>query len=114
MITPMQPAPRGVSAEVHQAIYQAIATLHVAEVEDASGHKRVGEPHDYGIINGKPLLLFYQTGGHSSSGRPHGWRTLDVTTFRAVRSLDKTFRGGRATETGQHRQWDQLFIRAVP
>jgi hypothetical protein len=114
MITPMHPPPPGISVELHRAIYEVIGTLHVAEIEEGPGRTRIGEPHDYGILNGKPTLLFYQTGGYSSSGGLPQWRHLDVARFRAVRPLEKTFRGGRDTETGRHRQWDELFIRARP
>jgi hypothetical protein len=112
-ITPIQPPPPGVSPEIHRALYEAIATLHVIEIEQGPGQKRIGEPHDYGIRNGKPALLLYQFAGYTSSGRLPCWRNLDPTSFRAVRPLNRTFHGGRTTETGQHREWDQLFIRAT-
>jgi hypothetical protein len=114
MIIPSQPAPQGVPADVHRAIYEVIATLHLAAIEDAPGRTRIGEPHDYGILNGKPMVLFFQTGGYSKSGGLPQWRHLDATKLRGVRSLDKTFRGGRDTANGGHRQWDELFIRARP
>ena len=38
------------------------------------GRPRLGEPHDYGLIDGEPRLFFYQVGGESRSGRPRGWR----------------------------------------
>jgi hypothetical protein len=114
MIVPLHPAPSGVTAEIHHAIVNAIATRRVAEIEDQTGRTRIGEPHDYGIIDGRPILLFYQTGGYSRSGGLPQWRNLDATGFRAVRPLEKTFRGGRSTETGRHRQWTVLFIRADP
>jgi hypothetical protein len=44
------------------------------------GTRRVGEPHDYGIINGVPKLFFWQTGGESRSGRPVGWRWAETRT----------------------------------
>lgn len=114
MILPSQPPPPGVQADIHRAIYEVIATLHVVEIEEETGRTRIGEPHDYGILNGKPMLLFYQTGGYSKSGGLPQWRNLDPCKMRAVRVLERTFRGGRATETGQHREWERLFIRAAP
>jgi hypothetical protein len=114
MITPLQPPPPGIAAEIHRALYEVVATLHVAEIEEQPGQTRIGEVHDYGILNGKPMVLFFQTSGYSrSGGRFPKWRHLDVKKVRAVRPLDKTFRGGRDTATGQHRQWDKLFIRAA-
>ena len=112
MITPIQPPPSGVASEVHQAIYEVIGTLHVTAIEEEPGQTRIGEPHDYGILNGKPTLLFFQTSGYSRSGNLPQWRHLDPTRFRAVRPLERTFRGGRDTERGRHRDWDALFIRA--
>ena len=113
MIIPSQPAPSGVQHDIHRAIYEVIATRHVAEIEEAPGRTRVGEPHDYGMLNGKPILLFFQTSGYSKSGGLPQWRHLDTTKIRGVRPLDRTFRGGRDLEgSGDHRQWDALFIRA--
>jgi hypothetical protein len=112
MIIPSQPAPSGVQSQVHQAIYEVIATRHIAEIEEAAGRTRVGEPHDYGILNGKPILLFFQTSGYTRSGGLPQWRHLDAAKIRGIRPLDRTFRGGREVEGGAHRQWDALFIRA--
>jgi hypothetical protein len=114
MIAPMHPPPPGITAELHRAIYEVIATRHVAALEEAGGRTRIGEPHDYGMMNGKPVLLFWQTSGYSSSGGLPEWRHLPVGKITGVRPLDKTFRGGRAIQTGRHRQWDLLFIRADP
>jgi len=67
----------------------------------------------FGMLNGKPILLFFQTSGYSKSGGLPQWRHLDTTKIRGVRPLDRTFRGGRDLEGhGDHRQWDALFIRA--
>jgi hypothetical protein len=106
--------PDGVSDFIHRAIYLAVEQNRLVEIDEPTGKTRIGEPHDYGVLNSKPTVLFYQRGGYSRSGGLPQWRHLDVTKFRAVRPLDKTFRGGRDTETGQHRDWDQLFIRAKP
>jgi hypothetical protein len=106
--------PTGIPEPTHRALYAAVGGQRVAEVEERDGHTRIGEPHDYGILNGKPTLLFYQTGGYSRSGGLPQWRHLEVAKVAAVRPLDKTFRGGRAIKTGRHRQWDVLFIRAEP
>ncbi len=112
MIIPSQPPPSGVQDAVHRAIYEVIATLHVAEIEEAPGRTRVGEPHDYGILNGKPILLFFQTSGYSRSGGLPQWRHLDPTKIPGVRPPGRAYRGGRDIEGGDHRHWDALFIRA--
>ncbi len=112
--TALPAAPTAVSEQTHHAIYAAIDSRHVVELEERDGHTRIGEPHDYGLMNGKPTLLFYQTAGYSRSGGLPEWRHLDVPKIAAVHPLDKTFRGGRSIKTGHHRQWDVLFIRAQP
>lgn len=103
--------PPGVSPEVHSGICAAIQSRRLVEVEESDGHTRIGEPHDYGIMNGKPTLLFYQTAGYSRSARIPDWRNLPVTKIASVRPLDKTFSGGRPARSGRHRQWGVLFIR---
>src|SRR5262249_19442376 len=112
MIVPMQPPPPGVDADVHRAIYEAIGTLHTAEIEDPVGRKRIGEPHDYGMLNGKPILLFFQTFGYSKSGNLPQWRHLDARTSRALRPPERPFNGGRDLKSSRNRQWHDLFTRA--
>ncbi len=102
--------PVGVSAEVHSAIYTAIESRQLIEIS-SEGYKRIGEPHDYGIMNGEPTLLLYQTAGYSRSGGLPAWRQLLVTKISAVRQLDRTFRGGRPIKSGRHHQWEVLFNR---
>jgi hypothetical protein len=111
VISPLHPSPPGVPAAIHREIYHVIAIRHVVEIE-IDGHVRIGEPHDYGLLNGKPTLLFYQTSGYSKSGGLPQWRNLPVTRVTRVQALGETFRGGRAIEAGHHRQWDVLFMRA--
>jgi hypothetical protein len=75
------------------------------------GKERIGEPHDYGIQNGKTRLLVYQIGGQSSSGKLPAWRLVDVSGISKLEILDKTFAGNRTAPSGRHQQWDELFIR---
>jgi len=75
--------------------------------------ERILEPHDYGVQKGCPRLLAYQVGG-SSSGRLPNWRWIDVNRISDLQLLDRTFPGGRATPSGKHLKWDQLFIRVEP
>jgi hypothetical protein len=74
--------------------------------------ERVVEPHDYGIQNGTVRLLSWQVGGQSS-GRIPGWRWFDVNTFQACEMLERSFSGNRDA-SGEHHQWDELFIRVDP
>jgi hypothetical protein len=107
-------APTGISEQIHRDLHAVIESRHIVELKERDGHTRIGEPHDYGVMNGKPTLLFFQTGGYSRSGGLPQWRHLEVAKVAAVQPLDKTFRGGRTIKTGRHRQWDVLFIRAEP
>jgi hypothetical protein len=73
------------------------------------GRRRIGEPHDYGIKDGVPKLLFYQTAGESSSGQPLGWRTALLSKMSDVKLLDERFPGPRPAPSGRHVSWDSLY-----
>jgi hypothetical protein len=91
-----------------KSIRAAIADLRVLSF-DLDGHPRIGEPHDYGVINGAVKLFFYQVGGKSSSGRPVGWRWAELTKVSDLRVLERRFDGPRPAPSGRHIEWDQLF-----
>ena len=78
------------------------------------GCARVGEPHDYGLIKGVATLFFYQTGGESKSGSPHGWRRAVIREISQLQVLEKQFAGPRPTASGRHVQWDELFASVYP
>lgn len=77
------------------------------------GKIRVVEPHDHGILNGSVQLLAYQTAG-SSSRRLSNWILMKANEITALTLLEETFPGGRPTSTGNHIDWDKLFIRVKP
>lgn len=72
--------------------------------------ERILEPHDHGILNGSVQLLSWQTAGASSRPIPN-WLLMKTDEIFDLTLLDKTFPGGRPTSTGQHIDWDVLFIR---
>lgn len=74
---------------------------------------RVIEPHDYGIHKSVVKLLAYQVRG-SSTGRLPGWRWLEVGGISDAQLMDETFPGNRPPPSGQHHQWDEIFIRVAP
>lgn len=74
-----------------------------------NGRRRVGEPHDYGLIAGEPRLFFYQTGGESQSGRPLGWRWARLAGITDLDLLDQRFPGTRPAPTGRHVAWDSII-----
>ena len=73
------------------------------------GRPRLGEPHDYGLIDGEPRLFFYQVGGESRSGRPIGWRWAVLSKVS-----DKHFGGTRPAPSGRHVEWDTLLATVSP
>lgn len=75
--------------------------------------ERIVEPHDYGVHQGQVKLLGYQVGGSSSAPLPN-WRWAEQHLMSDLQLLDRTFAGGRATKTGKHQKWDELFIRVQP
>ena len=78
------------------------------------GYPRIGEPHDYGIINSIPKLFFYQTGGRSRSKPPVGWRWAALSKISGLRILDERFAGPRPAPSGRHIRWDKLIATVSP
>lgn len=74
---------------------------------------RVVEPHDHGILNGSVQMLGYQVRGGSSRRLPN-WILMKTDEITALTLLDQTFPGGRPTASGNHINWDKLFIRVKP
>jgi len=62
------------------------------------GRRRIGEPHDYGMI-----------GGESRSGPPIGWRWAVLSKISDLKLLDERFPGPRPAPSGRHMAWDILF-----
>jgi hypothetical protein len=73
------------------------------------GRHRIAEPHDYGAIDGRRRLFFYQVGGASLSGAPIGWRWGELDKLAGLRLLDGNFEGARPVPSGRHRRWDRLI-----
>jgi hypothetical protein len=78
------------------------------------GYRRVGEPHDYGIIKQEPRLFFYQTGGQSRSKSALGWRWASLPKIAQLKILNKGFAGPRPAPSGRHIQWDVLIATVSP
>ena len=99
------PAPRTVDQVLRQAIGQAHLIRFLYQRKE-----RIAEPHDYGIQKGVAKLLAYQIAG-KSSGKIPNWRWFERDQIIGIEILDQTFPGGRPAPSGQHHQWDELFIR---
>jgi hypothetical protein len=95
--------------KINPVIYTAIEQRHLVRFL-FKDKERIVEPHDYGIHGGVVKLFGFQTGGVSSQPLPN-WRWFEISQVSNLEMLGQTFPGGRATKTGKHHNWDQLFIR---
>lgn len=100
-----------VDSELHNLLYSAIQTKRLIRFL-YHGKERIVEPHDYGIQKGIARLLSWQVGGQSS-GRVPGWRWFDVAVMQDIEMLGQSFPGNRNI-SGNHHQWDEIFIRVAP
>jgi len=100
-------------ARADQLLRDAIGTRRLVSFT-LHGRRRIGEPHDYGIIDGVRRLFFYQVGGESRSGRPYGWRWGDVSNISDLKILGERFSGPRPARSGRHVRWDVLVATVSP
>ena len=80
-----------------------------------NGRRRMAEPHDYGVMNGRPRLLVYQRrelDGERST-RTEGWRLLDVAKIEDFKVLDEIFPGSRAASHQDHFTWEVVHARVT-
>ena len=101
------------ASSIDQLLRTAIADRRLIQFE-YEDYLRIAEPHDYGTIGGNRQLLMYQIGGKSPSGRIPDWRLVSVAAMKRLRMLSKEFAGGRSIPSGQHKKWDELFVRVAP
>lgn len=73
------------------------------------GKRRTGEPHVLGLRGGKKQLLFYQTGGESSSGGLPEWRRVNLEDVWAFKVRGETFPGGRQPTRSHHAAFDEVL-----
>jgi hypothetical protein len=101
--------------EVDRLLRAAITDRRLVEFT-LDGLRRVGEPHDYGMIGGVAKLFFYQVGGQSRSPSPVGWRWAELTKIVELRILHDRdrFAGTRPTASARHIHWDILFATVSP
>ncbi len=97
-------SPDGIDAALRTAIERRSLVSFVLD-----GCERIAEPHDYGVIDGKIKLFFYQVGGASRSSRPVGWRWAELPKMSRLELLDRPFDGPRAAPSGRHVRWDRLY-----
>ena len=73
------------------------------------GHRRVAEPHVYGIKGGKRGILVYQIGGSSSTGNM-GWKRCYLYKISGMKITDENFPGSRPNWSGKHSKWDTTIV----
>lgn len=98
-----------VPTDVDELLHSAISQRRLIRFR-YHNKQRVSEPHDYGLQNGRALLLSYQLRGESNSGRLPAWRWINAAEIQELEVLNETFSGGRPN-SGKHHRWDRLFIR---
>jgi len=94
----------GRNAEADPRLLTAIQQKRLIELR-YDGKVRVAEPHDYGMQKGQQKLLSYQLEPVTN------WRLFEIEKMSDLRVLERSFRGGRPTSSGQHHKWDRLFAR---
>ena len=76
------------------------------------GHRRIVEPHDYGVRHGVDWLLAYQlstTGGRGADAV--GWRLFEIGKIQSLAVLEAGFNGSRRAAGQDHYTWDVLYAR---
>lgn len=94
--------------DVERVLCEAIEQLRLVTFT-LDGHRRIAEPHDYGVISGKRRLLFYQIAGTSRSGRPTPWRWADLDKISDIELLGRHFAGPRPAPSGGHHKWERII-----
>ena len=91
-------------------IRNAIASKNIIEF-NYKDHRRIAEPHVYGIKNEKRELLVFQVGGETSSGRIPDWRRVAIDEISGLKTTDQTFTGARDNLSGEYSDWDIIIAR---
>ena len=80
---------------MNEAICQAIRERRLITFPYGGGGRLV-EPHCHGLSAlGEEMLLAYQTGGYSSSGRAEGWKMFAVARMGPIADTGRRFGGPR-------------------
>ena len=76
----------------------------------SNGHRRVLEPHIYGLSRGTEQLVGFQTRGTSASGGIPDWRRFDLADMSPFIVLEESFTGRRPNPLGTHSDWDEIYM----
>ena len=92
-----------------ELIRQAIGGRRVVSFR-YNGQRRIGEPHVYGAINGRPHLLLYQTSGSSMNGPYPRWRRCEVSSISHFVITARTFEAARVSGGSVLAEWDTVWL----
>lgn len=77
------------------------------------GLPRTVEPHTYGAgREGDEILVGYQVGGHTKSGKIPFWRNFTVVDIRGLIVTEQRFSPTRPGYNRQDDRFQQIFARA--
>ena len=91
-----------------EQIRQAIAGRNIVACR-YNGQRRIGEPHVYGVVNGRTRLLFYQTEGSGLFGPYPVWRRFDVADITRLTVTSRTFTQVRVGSDSSLGEWDEVL-----
>ena len=108
--TPLPPRPRQEMSNGERLVRAILERRAVRLIY--RGLPREVEPHMIGIHEaGEPILVAYQTGGHSHSGDLPGWRTFITTEIERVEESDAPFPQARSDFTDQFYSMLEIFAK---
>jgi len=93
---------------VDELIRQAIAERRLVSYR-YKGQRRTGEPHLYGLLNGQPTVLVYQTEGTSFAGPYPNWRRLSLSGLTRFVVTGRPFQHPRLKSTDSHSEWSEIW-----
>jgi hypothetical protein len=93
---------------VDELIRQAIAERRLIAYR-YNGQRRVGEPHLYGIWNGQPTVLVYQTEGTTFSGPYPNWRRLSLSGLTRFVVTGRPFQHARLKSGETLSGWSEVW-----
>lgn len=92
-----------------QTIIKAIESRNLLEFR-YNGHRRLVEPHTYGVSTiGNDTLSAYQVGGTSNKGNVPDWKQFTISKITGLKKSDKTFSGTRKGYTKGDSRMSKIY-----
>ncbi len=86
---------------------------HLVTTFSYDGLPREVEPHMYGVVKaGEQILIAFQTGGLTRSGKVPSWRTFRVAKIRTLAVQDVSYGSTRSGYNRFDKRLAQVFARA--